>query len=57
MSVHFLPQHKPRLKDGQTWAMHRGGWEVRSQTDYILSTDILLFQNVVFRDVRHNTDH
>ena len=33
MSGHFLPRHKPWLKDGRTWAMHRGGREVLSQSD------------------------
>ena len=36
MSRHFLPRHKPWLKYVCTWAMHRGGQEVRSRTDYIL---------------------
>ena len=56
-SGHFLPRHKPRLKDGCTWAMHWGGREVRSRTDYILGTDNHLFQNVAVLDARHNTDH
>ena len=30
---HLLPRHKPWLKDGRTWAMYRGGREVRSQTN------------------------
>ena len=38
MSRHFLPHHKPRLKDGHIWTMRRGGWDVRSLTDYILYT-------------------
>ena len=46
VSGHFLPRHKLWLKDVRTLAMHRGGWEVHSQTDYILVTDIHLFQNV-----------
>ena len=46
MSNHFLPRHKTWLKDGRTWALHRGGWGVHSRTDYILGTDICLFQNV-----------
>ena len=28
MSGHFLPRHKPWLKDGLTWVMHQGGREV-----------------------------
>ena len=38
MSRHFFPHHKPRLKDGHIWTMRRGGWDVRSLTDYILNT-------------------
>ena len=38
MSRHFLPHHKPRLKDGHIWTMRRGGWDVRSLTNYILNT-------------------
>ena len=30
VNSHFLPRHKPWLKDGCTWAMHRGGREIRS---------------------------
>ena len=26
INIHFLPRHKPWLKDGCTWAMHRGRW-------------------------------
>ena len=33
MSDHFLTRHKLWLKDGRTWAMYRGGREVRSQTN------------------------
>ena len=33
ISGHFFPRHKLWLKDGQTWAMQRGGREVRSRTD------------------------
>ena len=51
MSGHFLPWHNTWLKDGCTWAMRRGGQEVRSRTDYILGTDSCLFQNVVVWDV------
>ena len=47
MSDYFLPHHKPWLKDGCTWAMPQGCWEVRSWTDYILGTESCLFQNVV----------
>ena len=57
MRVHFLPLHTLWLKDGHTGAMHRGGREVRSRTNYILSIDSRLFQNVAIQDARHNTDH
>ena len=52
----FLPRHKPWLKDGCTWDMHRGVWEVRSWTDYILGAESRLFQSVAVWDVRHDTD-
>ena len=57
MISHFLPRHKPWLKYDRTWTMHRGVQEVRSCTGYILGTESRLFQNVVVRDARHNTDH
>ena len=57
MIGHFLQRNKLWLKDGRIWAMHRGGREVRSRTDYILGIDSRLFQNVVVRDARHNKDH
>ena len=57
MSGNFLPQHKTWLKDGFTWAIHRGGRGVCSWANYILGTDSRLFQNVVVRDARHNTYH
>ena len=37
--------------------MVRQGRVVRSQTDYILGSDPRIFQNVAFRDPRHNSDH
>ena len=57
MSVHFLPRHKPWLKYVHTWAMHWGGGEVRSRTDYTLGIDSRLFHNAEIRDARHNKDH
>ena len=57
MSTHFLPRHKPWLRDGRTWSMLRGGREVRSQTNCLLGTDCRLLQNVLLRDVCHNIDH
>ena len=57
MISHFLPRHKLWLKDGHPWVIHWGGWEVRSQTNYILGIDSFLSQNVAVRDARHNTDH
>ena len=43
MSINFPPWHNPWLKDGRTWAMHRGGQEVLSWTDCIMVTDSCLF--------------
>ena len=57
MSGHLFPRHKPWLKDGHTWDMHRGGQEVHSRTNYIIGTDSRLFQNIVVWDARHNTEH
>ena len=57
MSSHFLPRKKPCLKDGRTLVMRRGGWEVRSRTDYILGKDSSMLQNVAVQDSRHNTEH
>ena len=57
MSGYFLSRNTPWLKDGCTWAMHRGVHEVHSQTYHILSTDSYLLQNVVVQGTRHNTDH
>ena len=37
--------------------MVREGRVVRSQTDYLLGTDRILFRNVAVRDPRHNSDH
>ena len=39
MSGHLFPRQNMSLKDGQTWAMNWGGWEVRYRTDYILGTN------------------
>ena len=57
MIGHFLPKHKPWLKDGHTRAMYRGVWEVHSRTNYILGIDSHLLQNIAVRDESHNTDH
>ena len=57
MSGKFFPRHKPLLKDSRTWAMYRGGWEVISQTNYIMGIDSHLLQNVAVRDARHNTEY
>ena len=57
MSGYFLSRNTPWLKDGCTWAMHRGVHEVHSRTYHILGTDSHLLQNVVVRGTRHNTDH
>ena len=34
-----------------------GGQEVCSHINYILGTDLHLFQNMAFQDAWHNTDH
>ena len=57
MILHYLPCHKPWFKDFRIWDMNRGGWEVRSWTDYILGKNSHLFQNVSVQDLRHNTEH
>ena len=57
MSRNFLPWHNLWLKDRRTWAMHQGGREVCSRTNYILGTESCLFHNIAVRDARHNTDH
>ena len=57
MSGHFLTWHKLWLKNGRTWATHRGGREVCPQTEYILGTHSCLFHHLVVWDARHNTDH
>ena len=40
-SGHFLPRHKPWLKDGRTWSIHRRGQEVHSHTEYILGKTVI----------------
>ena len=47
LSGHFLPHHKPWLKDSRKWCMCRRGRELPSRTNYILGTDRFLIQNVV----------
>ena len=54
MSEHLLPRRRSWCRDRRTWSMIR---EVRSQTDYILGTDLCLFGNVSVRDPMHNSDH
>ena len=46
LSGHFLPLHKPCLKDGRTLCVCFRGREERSWTDYILGTDRHLLQNL-----------
>ena len=55
--VHFLPRNNPWLQEVHTWSIHRSGRQVRSWTNYILGTEIHMFQNVAVRDARHNMDH
>ena len=54
---HFLPRENRWCWDRRTWGRIRKGREVRSRTDYILGTDLLLLRNVTVRDPRHNSDH
>ena len=46
MGLNFLPWRKPWLQDRCKWTMRQDGKEVRSQMDYILRTDLRLFQEV-----------
>ena len=57
MFSHFLLIFIPWVWDGRTWIMFRQVIEVRSLMDSILVTDLCMFQNVLFRDLRHNTYH
>ena len=57
MVLHFLPRCKPWLQDMCMWHMRRDGQEVRSHMDYILVTDIRLFQDVTVWYLQHNLDH
>ena len=56
MRRNFPPLHKPWLKYGRPWCMHRGGWEMHYRTDYSLSIDRCLLQNVAVQDIWHNVD-
>ena len=49
-SGHFPPCQKPWLKDGSTWAMHRGNWEVTYHINYILGTYSCLLQKIAVQD-------
>ena len=57
MLVHLLPHWLLWCRDGRTWSMIREWREVRSWTDYILGTDLRIFENVSVRDPSHNSDH
>ena len=57
MTAHFLPRKRPWGRELRTWSMVREGRVIRSQTDYLLGTDRILFRNVTVRDPRHNFDH
>ena len=57
MLAHFLPFRSSWCWDGRTWSMIQEGREVRSQTDYILGTDLRLFWNVSVRDPMHKSYH
>ena len=55
--THFLLRRKSWEQGGHTWCMCCCGTEVRFWTDYILGTDLRLFQNVSVWDLWHNSDH
>ena len=57
MTAHFLPRKSRWGRERRTWAMVRGGKEIRSRTDYILETDRSLFRNVAIQDPHYNSDH
>ena len=57
MSAHLLPRRKSWAPYGKTWIMHQQWREGQSQTDYLLGTDRLLFQNASIWDPWHILDH
>ena len=57
MLTNFLPCRKSWAQYRITWCMQRLGKYVRSQTDYILGTDIRLFRNISARDLQNNSEH
>ena len=57
MSAPFLPMRKSWSRDGRIWNMFCGLQEVPSRNDYLLETDLHLFQNVLLQDERQNIDH
>ena len=57
MVLNFLPRRKPWLQDSCMWRMGGSGQEVLSWMDYIPGTYCRLFQDVVFRNLRHNSDY
>ena len=54
---HFLPQRQVWCKERSTWAMVKQGRAVRSRTDYILVSDLRIFQNMSVWYPRHNSDY
>ena len=57
MVEHFLHHHRLWMRDVRMWIMLHIRHKVISQTDYILSKDRRLFQNVSIQDTKQNTDH
>ena len=44
MTEHLLPRKLPWKRDGWAWSIIYHGQEVRSRMEYILGTDLRLFQ-------------
>ena len=46
LTMHFLLSKRPWVRERWTRSMVREGRVIRSQTDYLLGTDISTFRNV-----------
>ena len=46
MTAHFFPRKQLWGMERRTWSMVREGRVIRSQTEYLLGTDISNFRNV-----------
>ena len=57
LSGYFLPRRRAWINDRRTWAVVRQGGVVRSRMEYILGSNLRIFQNVDVWDLRHNYDH